>query len=68
MTVEAAALLVQTTTIYACVGAAFAAVFLWRWVGRLDPAAGHGTWGFRVLVFPGVAALWPLFIVRLIRR
>jgi len=68
MTVEAAQLLVQTTTIYTTIGVVFAAVFLWRWVGRLDSAAEHGSWGFRVLVFPGVVALWPLFIVRLIRR
>jgi hypothetical protein len=68
MTVAAAQLLVQTVTIYVSVGAAFAPVFLWRLVGQLDSAAEHGTWGFRVLVFPGVAALWPLFVVRLIRR
>lgn len=68
MTLAAAQLLVQTVAIYVGLGAAFAAVFLWRWVGRLDSAAEHGTWGFRVLVFPGVAALWPLFVVRLIRR
>ena len=68
MTVAAAQLLVQSVTIYVGVGAAFAVVFLWQWVGLLDSAAEHGTWGFRVLVFPGVAALWPLFVVRLIRR
>ena len=68
MTVTAAQLLVQTLAIYMSVGAAFAALFLWRWVELLDSAAEHGTWGFRALVFPGVAALWPLFVVRLIRR
>ncbi len=68
MTVAAAQLLVQSVTIYVGVGAAFAVVFLWQWVGLLDSAAEHGTWGFRVLVFPGVAVLWPLFVVRLIRR
>lgn len=68
MTVATAQLLVQTIALYAAVGAAFAAVFLWRAVGRFDTAAEQATWGFRVLVFPGVAALWPLFVVRLIRR
>jgi hypothetical protein len=68
MTVPAAQSLVQTMAFYFALGATFALVFLWRWVGRLDPAAEHGTWGFRLLVFPGVAALWPLFVVRLIRR
>lgn len=68
MTVAAAELLVQTIAIYVGCGAAFAVVFLWRWVGILDVAAAHGTFGFRMLVFPGVAALWPLFAVRVIRR
>ncbi len=68
MTVAAAQLLVHTIATYIVAGAAFAALFLWRWVGRLDSAAEHGTWGFRLLVLPGVAALWPLFVVRLIRR
>lgn len=68
MTVAAAQLLVQALTLYVGVGAAFAAMFLWRWVGRLDSAAEHGTWGFRVLVLPGVAVFWPLFLVRVIRR
>jgi uncharacterized membrane-anchored protein len=68
MTVAAAQLLVQTVIIYVGLGTGFAMLFLWRWAGHLDTAAEHGTWGFRVLVCPGVIALWPLFAVRLIRR
>jgi hypothetical protein len=68
MTVAAAQLLVQTVAIYLGLGTGFALLFLWRWAGHRDAAVEHGTWGFRVLVFPGVAALWPLFAVRLIRR
>ena len=68
MTVAVAQLVTQTLAIYLGCGAAFAVLFLWRWVGRLDPAAEHGTLGFRVLVFPGVTALWPLFLVRVVHR
>jgi hypothetical protein len=68
MTVATAQFLVEALTLYVGFGSAFAAMFLWLWVGRLDPAAEHGTWGFRVLVFPGVAVFWPLFVVRVIRR
>ena len=68
MTLAAAQLIVQALTLYVGVGVAFAVMFLWRWVGRLDSAAEHGTWGFRVLVLPGVAVFWPLFLVRVIRR
>jgi hypothetical protein len=67
MTLAAAQLLVSLSGLYAAAGAVFAMAFLWRWVGRLDPAAAHATWGFRVLVFPGVVMFWPLFLVRLLR-
>jgi hypothetical protein len=68
MTVNTAHLLIQTIAVYLGCGAVFAALFLWRWVGILDAAAAHGTWGFRALVFPGVTAFWPLFLFRLARR
>ena len=68
MSVAAAQALTQTIAIYLGCGAVFALLFLWRWVGRLDTSAAHGTLGFRAVVFPGVAVLWPLFLVRLVRR
>ena len=67
MTLAAAQLLVNVLGAYAAAGAAFAVLFLWRWIGRFDPAAAHATWGFRVLVFPGIVIFWPLFASRLIR-
>jgi len=67
MSTVTAQLLVTTFVAYLACGAIFAVPFLWRWVGRLDPLAAHGTLGFRALVFPGVTALWPLFVIRLIR-
>lgn len=45
--------------VYALCGMVFAVVFMLR--GKADPAAEKGTWGFRVLVMPGLVALWPLF-------
>jgi hypothetical protein len=68
MTLAAAQLLVNVLGAYAAAGATFGLLFLWRWVGRLDPAAAHASGGFRVLVFPGVVMLWPLFAVRLLRQ
>ena len=67
MSMVTAQFLVSALATYLACGVIFAAVFLWRWVGRLDPLAAHGTVGFRALVFPGVSALWPLFAMRLIR-
>jgi hypothetical protein len=68
MTLAAAQLLVNVLAGYAGAGAVFGALFLWMWVRRLDPAAAHVTWGFRVLVFPGVVLFWPLFVARLFRE
>ena len=67
MTLATAELLVYLLESYAAAGALFAMIFLWRWVGQFDPAALHATWGFRVLVFPGVVLFWPLFAMRLLR-
>ena len=52
---------------YLAVGLVFAILFVVRWVGRVDPAAQEGTWGFRVLIVPGSMLLWPLLWSRLLR-
>lgn len=67
MTPAIAQLLIDVLEGYVAAGALFGVLFLWRWVGRLDPAAMHATWGFRVLVFPGVVMFWPLFVTRMMR-
>lgn len=59
--------LVSLLGAYAAVGVAFALPFAWRLAARLDPAARAGTAGFRVLILPGAAALWPYLLVRLAR-
>jgi len=53
---------------YLAVGCAFAVPFVLRWCGRLDPSAAHGNWGFRLVIFPGVAALWPILLRRLLKQ
>src|SRR5262249_27960481 len=58
-----AQMLVLALAGYAGLGAVFAAFFVGRGAGRLDPAAARGTWGFRALVFPATVALWP-FLAR----
>jgi len=56
--------LVALFEIYVALGVLFAVAFVTAGVGRIDPVARDGTWGFRVLVFPGAAALWPLLLAR----
>ncbi|MCP3981679.1 MAG: hypothetical protein GY716_20455 [bacterium] len=50
--------------IYVAVGILFAVPFVIRGVHRIDPVARKGTWGFRLIVLPGVVALWPLLLRR----
>lgn len=55
---------VYALTAYAGVGLLFAAAFVWVGVERLDTQARGAGIGFRLLVLPGVAAFWPLFLQR----
>lgn len=66
--VGAAETIVLISGLYALLGVAFAIAFSWRGAARIDPAARDATWGFRVLVLPGAAALWPWLLIRWIRR
>lgn len=50
--------------IYAAAGALFAACFLWRGIEGVDPSARGSPWTFRLLIAPGVVALWPMLAVR----
>jgi hypothetical protein len=50
--------------IYLACGLVFAVPFVLAGVKRIDPHAAHGSWGFRVLIFPGTIALWPLLLRR----
>ena len=49
-----------TLAAYAAAGVVFAVPFLILGIGRVDPSARGASLAFRVLVFPGVVALWPL--------
>ena len=46
--------------IYIAIGAVFAVAFVTKGAATIDPSAKEGTWGFKVLIFPASAALWPL--------
>src|SRR5215472_10992298 len=48
---------------YGALGVLFAVAFVTKGITRVDPAArGSGT-GFRLIVSPGTAALWPLLLL-----
>jgi len=52
---------------YLAMGFVFAVAFVCFGAGRVDPHAKQGTWGFRLLIIPGAAALWPLLLSRWVR-
>lgn len=52
---------------YLGVGTVFAVFFVFRGVGRIDANAQGAGPGFRLLILPGAAALWPVLMVRWMR-
>ena len=49
------------------IGLAFALLFVVFGVERCDPSARGGSYGFRLAILPGVAALWPWMLLRWLR-
>jgi len=52
---------------YAALGAVFGAVFVTAGVGSVDHAAVGAPWSFRLLIWSGAAALWPLMLLKWVR-
>lgn len=50
--------------VYAAVGAAFALLFLLAGLNRIDNGAKGSGLVFRLLILPGLIALWPLMLIR----
>jgi hypothetical protein len=56
--------IVYALAVYASSGLVFAVPFVWLGVQRLDSEAQGSGIGFRLLILPGVAAFWPIFLHR----
>ena len=56
--------IVYTLAIYAGLGLLFAMPFVWFGVQPVDSEAQGSGVGFRLLILPGVAAFWPMFLYR----
>ena len=59
--------LVGAAGLYLAAGVVFAVPFVAVGVGRVDRVAERGTLGFRLIILPGVVALWPLLAMRWLR-
>ena len=65
---ELARALLVIVVSYAAVGLLFAGIFVSSaGVTVVDHAARGSRWTFRVLILPGVAALWPIMLARWVR-
>jgi hypothetical protein len=54
----------EGVALYAAVGAVFALVFLSLGLNRIDHGAKGAGLGFRLMILPGLIALWPLMLIR----
>jgi uncharacterized membrane protein YdfJ with MMPL/SSD domain len=61
---QVARAIVTAAGAYVAAGLLFAAAFVTRGVSRVDPVARGSGVGFRLIIVPGVVALWPLLFVR----
>ena len=56
--------IVNLMMIYAAAGLVLAVAFVLFGAAKIDPGVKGSPIGFRLLIFPGVAALWPLLLKR----
>ena len=62
-----AEVIVLAVSAYLACGLLFGLAFVTTGVGRVDAAARGTSAGFRLLILPGTAALWPFLAARWVR-
>ncbi|MEZ4830217.1 MAG: hypothetical protein R3C61_28620 [Bacteroidia bacterium] len=50
--------------LYLLSGLVFGLLFIFRGIDRVDEGAKGAGWGFRIIVLPGVVALWPVLLAK----
>ena len=61
-------LILAGSAVYVALGFGVALFMAVGGLRRIDQAARGAGFGFRFLVMPGIVALWPLLLLRLLRR
>ena len=54
--------------VYTGIGLLFAIAFLTVGISQIDPVSRGSGVGFRLIILPGVAALWPVLFTRWIAK
>lgn len=62
--IETVTAILNGVALYAAAGAVFAVAFLLLGITRIDNGAKGAGLGFRLLLIPGLIALWPLMLIR----
>lgn len=67
MSILVASWIVRIAGLYLALGMLFAVFFVYWGANKIDPSAKQATAGFRLVIFPGATALWPLLLWRWLR-
>lgn len=62
--IETVSAILQGVALYAAAGLVFALLFLALGLIRIDNGAKGAGLGFRLMILPGLIALWPLMLIR----
>jgi hypothetical protein len=55
-------IILAIVAIYLFAGLVFAIPFVSKGVTKIDEGAHGSTWGFRIIIIPGVIVFWPLLL------
>ena len=64
MSIQQAEHIWQAVAIYAAAGLLFALVYLIFALRRVDPAAAESPLRVKILILPGIVALWPFLLLQ----
>lgn len=64
---DIAGLIVAGVGVYLALGAVFAVAWITVLAGRIDPGAKGAGIGFRLVIAPAAALLWPALLLRVFR-
>jgi hypothetical protein len=55
-------IILVTVAVYLFAGLVFAIPFVIKGVAKIDEGAHGSTWGFRIIIIPGVIMFWPFLL------
>jgi hypothetical protein len=56
------AFVLDLSALYLGAGFIFAIIFILKGIQKMDPAAHGSSWGFRILIIPGMMLMWPVLL------